>query len=212
MAADLEHRRGTLASRVQGDLHLLRSMIREVCCKYQPLLIRVLNPMRAPWAPSSIFCVEHSSLWNLVRSSFEQAWSGTPDALMWIRVCGVFFFFSIGDKWKEHCVTSACRIVRTVMLSVVGGVSLPWWCVFLKLLVLNALCGAHTQLAVYHLRYTARAAPRDWLCVWVPACLRFVTLLCHRLFPITNKGYGTELWSYVVPFDCCFATASWKLQ
>lgn len=127
--------------------------------------------------------------------------------------CVVFlFFFSIGDKWKEHCVTSACRIVRTVMLSVVGGVSLPWWCVFLKLLVLNARCGAHTQLAGYHLRYTARAAPRDWLCVWVPACLRFVTLLCHRLFPITNKGYGTELWSYVVPFDCCFATASWKLQ
>lgn len=39
---------------------------------------------------------------------------------------GLGWIFCISDKWKEDCVSDACRNVNAVMLPVVGGILLLW--------------------------------------------------------------------------------------
>lgn len=39
---------------------------------------------------------------------------------------GLGWIFCISDKWKEDCVSDACRNVNAVLLPVVGGILLLW--------------------------------------------------------------------------------------
>lgn len=189
MTADLEHGCRTLASRVQGDLRLLRSLrwSGKFVANIGPCSLRCLIPWEPPEPPAapSVSNTPVCGTWsdstsNKLQVGHQMHWCGLGCVVF-------FFFFFMSDKWKEHCVTNACRIVSTVMLSVVGGVSLLWWWVFLKLLVLNALCDGRTQLSVYCPCYTAGAALRDWLYVWFQCVCAFWLSSASIFSPLRTK-------------------------
>lgn len=111
-------------------VHLLRSSCypwkyKKLGIKIGPQSFRWLF-VQEPFELSAVASLSH--LWNLVLYNFEWASRGMPDAFIWIRVD----FFCISDKWKEGCVSDACRNVNAVMLPVVGGILLLWWSVFLN--------------------------------------------------------------------------------
>lgn len=105
-----------------AQVFMLLLEVQEAWYKDWPSIIQVLIHAGTLRAVSSGFPVKCPHLWNLVSSNFERASRGMPDAFIWIRV----EFFCISDKWKEGCVSDACRNVNAVMLPVVGGILLLW--------------------------------------------------------------------------------------